>query len=51
MPSIQKNGQRDLISGVSGCLCFGGGYWRHDYKYAFSIIRKIKPENLIDIGY
>ncbi len=27
-----------------------GGYWRHDYKYAFSVIKRIAPERLIDIG-
>lgn len=26
------------------------GYWRHDYKYALSVIKRIKPESLIDIG-
>jgi ubiquinone/menaquinone biosynthesis C-methylase UbiE/pimeloyl-ACP methyl ester carboxylesterase len=27
-----------------------GGYWRHDYKYALSVIDKIAPDRLIDIG-
>ena len=27
-----------------------GGYWKHDYKYALSAIRRIEPDNLIDIG-
>ncbi len=27
-----------------------GGYWRHDYKYALSVIKKISPDRLIDIG-
>lgn len=26
------------------------GYWKHDYKYALAVIKRINPDNLIDIG-
>ncbi|MCR4643782.1 MAG: hypothetical protein K5695_00025 [Oscillospiraceae bacterium] len=25
-----------------------GGYWRHDYKYALAVIKKIDPDRLIE---
>jgi ubiquinone/menaquinone biosynthesis C-methylase UbiE len=45
-----KTKSRDYFNNHRRSRLAGGGYWRHDYKYAFSIIKKIKPENLIDIG-
>ena len=26
------------------------GYWKHDYKYAMNVIKRINPDRLIDIG-
>lgn len=45
-----KTKSRDYFNNHRRSRLAGGGYWRHDYKYAFSIIKKIKPGSLIDIG-
>ncbi len=45
-----KTKSRDYFNTHRKSLLAHGGYWRHDYKYAMSIIKKIDPDRLIDIG-
>ncbi len=45
-----KTKSRDYFNTYRKSKLAHGGYWRHDYKYAFSVIKRISPDRLIDIG-
>ena len=45
-----KTKSRDYFNAHRRSRMAHGGYWRHDYKYALSVIKKVAPDRLIDIG-
>lgn len=45
-----KKKSRDYFNAHRKSKLARWGYWKHDYKFAFSVIRRIQPKSLIDIG-